>query len=100
MVTKQGHALKEGDRARAIGNLAPDNDPECFIEATVADAMGTGSVAPFAMPNRSIGGGSKGLQGGVWGWSTILDDSGKPARVWGQMKGLNNIGCLSARMAK
>ena len=94
LVRKPGHALLAGNRARVVGSWAAENDPERFVEATTAQATGTGSVAPLAMANGSVGGGTQGLQGGVWGWTYILDDFGRPVRVWDQVKGLNNIGLL------
>lgn len=100
LVKKQGHSLQAGNRARIVGNLAAESEPERYIQAAIADPMGTGSVAALAIPAKSIGGGASGLQGGVWGWRTATDANGEPTRVWDQMKGLNNIGLLITTAGK
>lgn len=94
LVKKSGHSLQAGNRARVLGYPATNLDSERFIDASTADSTGIGSVAALGMPNRSVGGGPRDLQGGVWGWVYTVDSFGKPIRIWDRVQGLNNIGLL------
>ena len=100
LVKREGHTLHKGDRARVLGAMATNLDSERFIDASTADSTGTGSVGPLGMPNKSIGGGTCGLQSGVWGWLYTTDQFGHPVRLWDQAAGLNNIGLLISTCGK
>jgi hypothetical protein len=47
----------------------------------------------LALNSSALGGGATGLQQGVWGWR-MVDGPDGPARAWGEIGGLNNIGLL------
>lgn len=100
LVRKQGHLLKQGDRASVVGSPATDSNSERYIEATAADSTGSGSVSSLGMANRSVGGGDSGFQSGVWGWTFTADEGTKSTRVWDKLSGLNNIGLLITTCGK
>jgi len=93
-VSKPGHAVSVGEKAHIAGTVKTNADGERFIDATLAEPTGTGSIAPLGMPNRSIGGGPFGPQQGVWGWVFVTGTGGERNRTWAPVTGLNNIGLL------
>ncbi|MCX6344450.1 MAG: right-handed parallel beta-helix repeat-containing protein [Armatimonadetes bacterium] len=88
-VEKANHGLVVGDRADVSGNVAVNNSGELCIIASVASRNGSGTVTPLTLNNDSLGGGTFGLQDGVWGWEYV-----KKERVFQMANGLNNIGLL------
>lgn len=93
-VGKANHGLAAGMRANIAGVAATSPDGERYIAATSVLPDGTGTILPLALSNPALGGGSFGLQSGVWGWKRAPGDDGKPRRVWGEIGGPNNIGLL------
>ncbi len=97
-VDRPNHGLQVGMRVHVTGALQTSNDGEQFIEASAARRCDpphdSGSVAPLALTNTSLGGGPFGLQSGVCGWKRTLGDDGRRHCVWGPIDGLNNIGLL------
>ena len=93
-VQMASHGVAVGDQI-SVGGTLQTNDGERFIAASRVAMVEPAMVPdPLSMNPSAIGGGTQGLQGGVWGWTYILDEFGKPVRVWDQVKGLNNIGLL------
>lgn len=70
-VHAEGHSLQAGMRANVTGTVQTSPTGEHFIQADTATANGTGSVAPLAMPVRSL-------------W-TGLDTAGLLVRVSGRI---------------
>lgn len=92
-MTESGRSI--GEEVWVHGRLAIDANGECCIEASSVLVTGVGDVAPLAMSSRALGGGTSGIQAGVWGWQTITESPGGAVRrVRGQANGLNNIGLL------
>jgi parallel beta-helix repeat protein len=93
-VNKTGHSLASGMRAYVVGAPSTTSGERCIAasDAHRADPPNdSGAVDPLGLTNKALGGGTFGLQGGVWGW--VLT-SGTPPRTWQQISGLNNIGLL------
>lgn len=49
---------------------------------------------PLGLNISVLGGGAVGLQEATWGWGYGPDVNGSPARTWGEISGLNNVGLL------
>lgn len=86
-VNKLQHGLSIGEKVDVSGTTQTEPNGERVIIATSAAQIGTGSIAPIAMNNASLGGGAFGYQDGTW----ALDENGKPQR---NANGLSNIGML------
>lgn len=84
MVKRNGHGLSKGMRADVTGTLETNADGEKYVWASSATHNGDGSIDPYLMPHRSLG-------GGVWQYS--LSSGAGQAGVTGGV-GLNNIGLL------
>lgn len=92
-VAKTSHGLTAGMKADIVGTMQTNSDGERYIEATTAvqsdPPNSTGSVAPLALNNKSLGGGDFNyVPGTTW-----------PATVSGQKGvaegcGLNQMGLL------
>lgn len=89
---QSNQAVVSGQRVRVDGVLGVVSS-ECSVTATNVRQVDILPVTPLAVSNADIGGGTFGLQEGVWGWQ-YETPSGKPAKAWKQVGGLSNIGIL------
>ena len=93
-VDKPAHGLSVGTRADITGTMATNADGERCIVANTATANGDTTLSPLGLNLTSLGGGSFGLQEGVFGWTSALAPDGKTLKQWGKAQGLNTIGLL------
>lgn len=89
-----GHGVTRDKLTSITGRTRTTADGERYMDAWSATCGASASVKPEFMPLKSLGGGPCGCQDGVWGWIIEKDLEGKPKRVWGRERGINNIGML------
>jgi hypothetical protein len=90
-VNQPGHSYVRGDVLRVYGRARTDAGTyERYIEAQSVRRMGgPEDIKPLCMRNYNVGGGSFGLQKGVWSWNR-----GDDTPPWAEAVGVNNIGLL------
>lgn len=81
LVAKAAHGLTGGQRASVTGTTATNADGEVFLQATDAEAAGSGKADPLGLPYRCLGGGP-------------FMDSGRGQQGITSVAGMNNIGLL------
>jgi len=84
--------VSEGDIVNVIGKIVTDSTTgERFIgtESTVSRAGGTVALKPLGLPLQSLGGGTLGEQGGLYGKSG-LNNIGLLVKVWGKVMGVES----------
>lgn len=90
-VEASNHGMLAGDMAVVGGIIKTNPDGERYIEASIMQKDGVGSVRPIGMPNRPLGGGdgrydssTGGGQVGVFG-GTGLNNIGLLVTTWGKI---------------
>jgi len=91
-IEKPGHTLDRPMKAHVFGKVKTNADGEVYVEADLAEQKGseTGVVDPLSLPNRSLGGGPFGLQGGITE-AFGLNNIGLLVRTWGRVVGVEPV---------
>lgn len=93
-VEKMGEPSHLGWRVRVVGTIKLNADGEMYVDASSVADVEPDTVRPIAFRNADLGGGSLGLQEGVWNWQWNRDETADWNYEWTPSRRLGNIGLL------